>query len=282
MTDRAPKVEMTAHRSRRARHRQVAQVLARHGLGFLVGVLGLERMVPFQRGLLGHARREQPYTRPEHLRLALEELGPAFVKLGQVLSTRADLLPPEYQAELARLQDRVPPEPWERVKAVIFEELGRRPEELFGELAPEPLAAASIGQAYGGRLPGGEVVVVKVRRPGVVELVEEDLELIEELAQVAARRWERARDYDLVGLAREMAQVLRSELDYVQEGRSAERIAASFAGWPELDVPRVHWDLTTSRVLTLDLVSGLKVTDRDGLDAPASIAPPWPVPRRGC
>jgi ubiquinone biosynthesis protein len=260
-------VDQDGRRSRRARHRQVAEVLARHGLGFLLGALGLERMVPFQRGLLGHLRREQPYTRPEHLRLALQELGPAFVKLGQILSTRADLLPPEYQAELAHLQDQVPAEPWERIRTVLHEELGRPPEDLFAELAHESLAAASIGQAHLARLPTGDAVVVKVRRPGVVERVEEDLEVIQELAQAATRRWQRARDYDLVGLARELGEVLRSELDYVQEGRSAERIAASFADWPELHVPRVHWNLTTSRVLTLDLVSGLRVTDREGLDA---------------
>ncbi len=123
--------------------------------------------------------------------------------------------------------------------------------------------------------------MVKVRRPGVVERPEEDLEVIQELAQEASRRCERARDYDLVGLARELAEVLRSELDYRQEGHSAERIAASFDGWPELHVPRVHWQLTTSRVLTLDLISGLKVTTKRASTRPASTAPAWPASPRG-
>ena len=254
----------TAHGGR---YRQIADVLARHGLGYLVGVAGLERFIPFERGLLGHARRAEPYSRPEHLRLALEELGATFIKLGQILSTRADLLPPEYQAELAKLQDSAPPVPWSRVEEVLVTELGQPIEAAFVSFDPAPLAAASIGQAHTASLPDGTEVVVKVRRPGVVEQIEEDLEILQNLAAAASRRWELADQYDLVGVAQEFAQTLRAELDYIREGRSAERFAASFADDADVHIPRVLWETTTARVLTLERVRGIKINDLAALDA---------------
>ena len=249
------------------RYREIAEVFSRHGMGFLVGVAGLERLVPFQRGLLGHDRRAEPYTRPEHLRLAFEQLGATFVKLGQILSTRPDLLPPGYQAELAKLQDAAPHVPGEEIRELIARELGRRPEEAFASFQSEPLAAASIGQAHAATLADGTEVVVKVRRPGVVEQVEEDLEILQNLAARASRHWEAAADYDLVGLADEFAQTLRSELDYLREGRNAERFAANFAGDPDVHIPKVLWETTTSRVLTLERIRGVNVADRQALDA---------------
>ena len=256
-----------------SRYRQLAEILARHGLGYLVGVVGLERFVPFERGLLGHARRAEPYTRPEHLRLALEELGATFVKLGQILSTRADLLPPEYQTELAKLQDAAPPVPSATIEAALVAELGQPTETSFASFDPTPLAAASIGQAHAATLLDGTEVVVKVRRPGVVEQVEEDLEILQDLAAAASRRWEQADQYDLVGLAQEFAQTLRAELDYIREGRSAERFSASFAENLDVHIPRVFWETTTARVLTLERVRGIKINALDALDA-AAIARP--------
>ncbi len=252
---------------RPSRGRQIAEVLGRHGLGYLVGMLGLERFVPFHHGLLGHPRRLEPYTRPEHIRMALEDLGAAWIKLGQILSTRADLLPPEYLAELAKLQDAAPPVPVEAVRAVIASELGRPPEEVFASFDPTPLAAASIGQAHAATLFDGTEVVVKVRRPGVVEQVEQDLELFLNLAAAASRRWELAEEYDLVGLAQEFAQTLRAELDYLREGRNAERFAQNFAGDPTVHIPRVFWETTTSRVLALERIRGIKINDLPALEA---------------
>lgn len=252
---------------RRRRYRRIATVLARHGLGYFIGVLGLERLLPFQRGLFGHAARDEPYTRPEHLRLVLEELGPAWVKIGQVLSTRPDLLPPEYQRELTKLQDSAPPVAVDQIRAAIEVELGQSPDRLFSRFDALPLAAASIGQAHAAALHDGTEVVVKVRRPGVVEQIEEDLAILRELAVTASRRWERAADYDLVGLADEFAATLRAELDYPREGRSAERFAANFAGEPAVHIPRVFWATTTPGVLTLERISGIKVTDHAVLEA---------------
>jgi ubiquinone biosynthesis protein len=252
-------------RNHLGRYRQIAEVLARHGLGYLIGVLSLDRFVPLR--IFGHPRRAEAASRPEHLRLALEELGTTFIKLGQILSTRADLLSEEYQAELARLQDQAPPVPFEEIRATVESELGKPIQEAFASFKAEPLAAASIGQAHAATLPDGTEVVVKVRRPGVVDQVEEDLEILQNLAAAAGRRWEVAEQYDLLGLAQEFAQTLRAELDYIREARSAERFAANFSDEPSVHVPRVLWETTTSRVLTLERIRGAKIDDLAALEA---------------
>lgn len=254
---------MTAHRSR---YQFIAETLARHSLGFLAGVTGMDRIIPFHRGAFGHGRREEPYATPEHVRLALEELGPTFIKLGQLLSTRPDLMPPAYAAELAKLQDDAPAVPVEEIREAIRQELGAEPEELFSRFDAEPLAAASIGQAHTAQLHDGTEVVVKVRRPGVVARVDEDLDILHNLAATASRRWEAARGYDLPGVAQEFAASLRRELDYLEEGRSAERFAENFAA-TDVHIPKVFWDTTTSRVLTLERVVGIKIDDLPALDA---------------
>lgn len=250
-----------------ARYRQIAETLARHGLGFAIGAAGMQRWVPRHQGLLGHSARPEPYSNPEHLRLALEQLGPTFIKLGQVLSTRQDLLPDAYRQELARLQDAAAPVPAAAITAVIERELGAAPQNVFASFDSAPLASASLGQAHAATLADGTEVVVKVRRPRVVEEVALDLEIIANLAVRAERHWEAAADYDLAGIADEFARTLRAELDYLAEGRSAERFRANFASDPGIHIPRVYWESTTSRVLTLERIRGIKVSDLDALDA---------------
>ena len=248
------------------RYRQIADILLRHGLGALVGAAGLDRWLPFHHGLLGHDRRDQPYSNPEHLRLALEQLGPTFVKLGQVLSTRPDLLPEPYRLELAVLQDSAPSVPGSVVQELIGKELGVPPTEAYSSFDPEPLASASIGQAHAATLPGAMEVVVKVRRPGAREQVEVDLEILQNLAVYAGRHWKAAAAYDLEGVVDEFARALRAELDYLREGHNADRFAANFAGDPTVHIPRILWATTTSRVLTLERIRGIKVNDLSGLD----------------
>ena len=245
------------------RERQIAEVLARHGMSHLVGVLGLERL----RGVTGRPPRQEPYSSPRELRLALEELGPTFIKLGQIVSTRGDLLGPEYRSELAKLQDAGPSVPWAEIREVAERELGGGIDGAFASFEPEPLAAASIGQAHAATLHDGTEVVVKIRRPGVVEEVQEDLEILQNFAARAARLWEPAAQIDLVGIAEEFARQLRAELDYLAEGRNAERFARNFADQPDAQIPRVFWETTTSRLITLERVRGMKVTDFAALDA---------------
>jgi ubiquinone biosynthesis protein len=245
-----------------ARYRQIAEALLSHGLGWMVSATGLERFLP--RPI--QSRSETP-TPPQRLRLALEELGAAFIKLGQFLSTRPDLLPPDYQAELAKLQDDAPPIASEAACERIEMELGRPVQELFTSFDPQPLAAASIGQAHAAMLPDGTELVIKVRRPGVVEQIEEDLEILLNLATALDRRWEFAKKFDVIGLAEEFATTLRSELNYLQEGRNAERFAENFADEPSVHIPKVFWETTTSRVLTLERIRGTKISDLSSLDS---------------
>ena len=253
-------------RNHHKRYRQIVDIIGRHGLGFILGAHRLEDLLPFhQSGSVSDQAHQA--TRPEHLRLALEELGPTFIKLGQILSTRGDLLPAPYLDELARLQDGVPPMATHEVRRIIEEELGRPLEEAFVRFEIAPLASASIGQAHLAVLHDGTEVVVKLRRPGVVEQVDEDLHILIDLAGVAERRWSVARHYDLVAIAQEFAQTLREELDYLHEGRNVERFADNFSDDPSVHIPRVYWETTTARVLTLERIQGAKISDVDAIEA---------------
>lgn len=249
------------------RSREIASVLTRHGLGWLVARAGLGGLVPFERGWLGHAVRETPYTRAEHLRMALSELGGAFIKLGQVLSTRPDFIPPEYVAEFSKLQDAAPPVPFEEICNVICDELGQPPEDLFDEFDPQPLASASIGQVHAGKLRSGQSVIIKVQRPDVAERIEEDLEILSGMANWAESHTASGRDYNLPALVDEFAFTLRNELDYQREGQNADRFRRNFANDPGVYIPRVYWEFTADRVLTMERVGGIKVSDMSALDA---------------
>ena len=238
------------------RSRQIARTLLSHGWDFL---RNNEERNAGQNSVTSNAR-------PLHLRLALEELGTTFIKLGQLLSTRADLMPPQYLVELRKLQDSAPPVPFAEIQQAIVTELGEPIENLFAEFDSTPLAAASIGQAHAATLRDGTEVVVKVRRPGVVEQVNEDLEILKELAATAIRHSNFAAQYDLIGLVEEFSQTLRAELDYIREGHSAERFASNFVTDSHIHIPRVFWDATTSRVLTLERIRGVKINDLVALD----------------
>jgi ubiquinone biosynthesis protein len=246
------------------RYAEVAEILARHGFGSLVSRLGLGRLH------LGSGNGQpENVTNPERLRRALEELGPTFIKLGQVLSTRPDILPPDFLVELSKLQSEAPPVPAGIIRALIEQELGATPEELFATFSDSPLASASIGQAHAATLHDGTAVVVKVRRPGVVAQVQEDLEILQNLAHQASRNWAAVADYNLEAIATGFAETLRAELDYLQEGRNAERFATNFANDPSIHVPKIFWHTTTSRVLTIERIFGLKIDDAEVLAMPA-------------
>lgn len=254
-------------RGRLGRYREVVQILAHHGFGWLLAQLGLTRFVtPFPWGLFGRQHPPAP-TQAEHLRLALEELGVTYIKLGQILSTRSDLLPPDYVTELERLQDAVPPEPAEVIENQIERELGSPPADLFDEFNPEPVGSASIGQVHSARLRSGEEVVIKVQRPGVEALVDEDLAILRDLARAASGRTVWGRIYDLPALVDEFAAILRGELDYLLEGQNADRFRRNFQGDRRLRVPGIYWDYTTRRVLTMERLEGIKINDLPALEA---------------
>jgi ubiquinone biosynthesis protein len=237
----------------------------RYGLSYLAEVIGLGRLVSVADGLVGRAR-ESVHPPAENLRLALEELGPTFIKLGQLLSTRADLLSRDYLAELTKLQDAAPAVPSQIVEEIVERELHAPAETVFATFTAAPLACASVGQAHAARLHDGTEVVVKVRRPNVVEDMERDFEILQNFAARASRHSRTAARYDVVGLADEFVHTLRAQLDYLQETRNAERFSANFGGDPGVQIPRVFPEFTTSRVITLERIRGMKITDLTALE----------------
>lgn len=250
-------MKVATRRAQLARLREISQVMLRHGLGFLLVEAGLSHLVP-------RARRRSA-TRGYHLRAALEELGPTFIKLGQALSTRRDLLPADVIRDLEALQDQAPPMPFSRVREVIEGELGRPLEELFASFTPEPLAAASIGQVHLAVTREGRPVAVKVQRWGIEERVEADLAILEETAALIEARTAWGKQYGLRDLVREFARTIRGELDYRAEAECCTRFGQNFAGDPDVRIPAVLPELTTSRVLTLEYESGIKISDLDAL-----------------
>ncbi|MEW5957960.1 MAG: AarF/ABC1/UbiB kinase family protein [Chloroflexota bacterium] len=250
------------------RYRQIAEVLIGHGFGAILAQLDLDHHLDLPRRLLRRPLdKETEITPAEHVRLALEELGPTFIKFGQILSTRPDLLPPAYLAELGRLQDQVPPEPWAQVKALLEEELAASLEQLFTTFDPAPFAAASLAQVHAATLPDGQAVVVKVQRPDIEKTINLDLDILYDLARLAQERTPLGQYYNLVELTEEFAITLRAELDYRREGRSADRFRANFTGEKQLYVPRVYWDYTSQRILVMERISGIKISDIEALDA---------------
>jgi ubiquinone biosynthesis protein len=244
------------------RYQEIAEVFLRHGFGYLIERLGPE-WAPPRPPVRSADQSASPVTEqdlPAHFRQALEELGPTFVKLGQVLSTRPDLLPPAYVAELSKLQDAVPPVPWEAIRDAITQELGRPPEEIFASIDPEPLGAASLGQVHAATLADGAEVVIKVQRPNIQPTIATDLEILQALAP-AAQRTPEGQIHDFVAEADDFAYTLNNELDYRLEGRNADRFRANFANQPLLYVPHVYWEYTTERVLVLERISGVKIDD---------------------
>jgi ubiquinone biosynthesis protein len=247
-----------------ARARYIAEVLARNGLGSLVELLGLTRFLPpwGLRRIPSASEASARRSIPERIRHTLEELGPTFIKLGQVLSTRADLLPPQYISELTKLLDTAAPEAYEAIAAQIERELGQHPEECFAEFDPAPLASASIGQVHKGRLHSGESVIVKVQRPGVEDTIRADLDLLMRQARFLQHHSRLVRDYRVTDLVEELAYALQSELDYTFEGRNADRLRHNLRDDPEVRIPRVHWELTTRRVITLEALEGCSLTNK--------------------
>ncbi len=246
------------------RYRYIFTVFARHGFGFILSQLPSEP--EWLRDLRPFPTHE-PSTLPAHFRMALEEIGPTFVKLGQMLSTRPDLLPPAYIAELAKLQDEVPPVPWPEIRRVLIAELEDAPELLFRSIDPVPIAAASLGQVHGAILPNGERVVVKIQRPHILPDIETDLEILQDLARYAEQHTPLGKLYNLVEIAEDFADTLHNELNYRLEGRNAERFAINFARERSVYIPEVYWDYTTQRVLVMERIEGVKIDDIPALEA---------------
>ncbi|OSZ69433.1 ubiquinone biosynthesis protein [Sphingomonas sp. IBVSS2] len=247
---------------------EIAAVAARFGLGVLLARLGFAGE--------GADADAGALPLPRRTRLALEALGPSFVKIGQILATRGDLLPPEWIAELEQLHSDAPTLDFETIRAAVEEALGEPPEAAFARFDPVPLAAASMAQVHRARLKDGREVVLKVRRPGIRRAMEADMRLIAELAALVERSSAEARRFEPVALARQLRQAMLEELDFTQEGRNADRIRQDLAGQPGALVPGIHWQWTSETLLVMDYVEGVKPLSAEALAArgidPAAIA----------
>ncbi len=234
------------------RVREITAVLVRHGFGHLVRLAGLDVIGEPEETSLPLARR---------LCRVLTELGPTFVKLGQVLSVRPDIVPRDMMEELSTLQDRVPPASFEEIEALILEELGRPISECFRELDVRPLASASIAQVHRAVLADGSVVAVKVQRPGIEGRIRSDLHILTSLAQLISGRLKLPGFYTPVGIVQEFETAIHLELDFLQEARAAARFRQNFQASPRIIAPRIHGEWSTRRVLVMELLEGRPVSE---------------------
>ena len=257
--------ELAREKGRRARFEAWARVQLYIAFDRFMRVL---RYVIF-RGAEGSARKQARLEKQAvWLRESLIGLGPTFIKIGQALGTRADLLPLEYVKELATLQDQVPPFSTAEAFQIIESELGRSVHECYPEIDSEPIAAASLGQVYRARLATGEEVAVKVQRPNLETTIAFDIAILFRLVKLTNRFFPKANENaDWEGMLREFHSTIFEEMDYVKEGRNADRFRYNFRTWRAVRVPKIYWSHTNTRVLTLDFIRGTKVVDLEGLKA---------------
>lgn len=248
------------------RYSRILSVFARYGFGDILN--RLKYNMPWQSKM---SKKEikgiKTLSTPERVRLAFEELGPTFIKLGQALSSRPDLLSPDFISELSKLQDNVPPFPFEDVRAIIEKQLGKPLEELFEHFEEKHTAAASLAQVHRAKSKIGDDVAVKVQRPGIEQIVETDIRFLHNLAVLAERHIPESRDYQPIRIVDEFARTIRRELDFIREGRSIDRFRKHFRDDQTVHIPAVHWNLTAPRVLTMEYINGIKVSDLENLES---------------
>ncbi|MGE0086571.1 MAG: ABC1 kinase family protein [Desulfococcaceae bacterium] len=251
------------------RYSQILGIFIKYGFGDLIERLNIEQYIEIGLQMISSRRAASPdhkISRPERIRMALEELGPTYVKLGQLLSTRTDLIPIRFIDELSKLQDSVSPLPFEEMAGVIEKELGQPPDRIFAEFERKPIASASIGQVHRAVLRDGESVAVKIQRPGIRKVIEVDLEIMLHLAMLMERNIEEFALHRPVKIVEEFARVLEKELDYANEAANMERFALQFFDDPSVFVPRFFREVSSNRVLTMDYISGIKVSDAEELE----------------
>lgn len=236
-------------------------------LSLLLKLNLLNKKWSYPGGYSDEKKQERMAIQGRWIRESLLELGPTFIKVGQLFSTRADIFPSEYVAELAKLQDRVPAFSYETTAKIIEQEFGKSISELFAHFDPTPLAAASLGQVHKAQLANGTEVVVKVQRPGLKKLFEIDLQILEKIAYYFQNhpRWGQGRDW--LGIYAECCKILWQEVDYLREGQSADTFRRNFRGEDWVKVPRVYWRYTSAQVLTLEYVPGIKISHYEALEA---------------
>ena len=248
------------------RYRQIVGVLFKYGFGQLLDQMRILTLLRLRKKLLKKKVRLEELTYAQRIRLALEELGPTFVKLGQVLSMRPFLIPLELVLELTKLQDEVTPFPFERVKQIVEKELKASLEAHFSSFDTIPMASASLSQVHKAVTKDGRTVVVKVQRPGIKEIIDADLDILNDLVNLLYKYVPESRQYDPKGIREELAKSIRKEIDFNNEGRNIEVFRENFKDEKSVFVPEVFWDKTTSKVLTMGYIDGIKISNLAELD----------------
>jgi ubiquinone biosynthesis protein len=252
------------------RYRTILGVLIKYGFGHFVEELNIDYYLELGKRIVTRDRMPaelERYSQPQRLRLAMEELGPTFIKLGQLLSTRPDVLGQEYIEEFSKLQDKVPAVPIEEIKAQIQREFGYPADELFAEFSTEPIAAASIAQVHSGKLRSGEQVVFKIRRPGIAKVVETDIDVLMGLAYLIEQHVPAIAPYDPIGLVKEFRRNILREMNFTREGHTVDRFALNFEESTTVYVPKIFWDYSGEIVLTMEYVPGIKISELEELQA---------------
>ncbi len=252
------------------RYRTILGVLIKYGFGHFVEQLNIDYYLELGKRIVTLDKIHKDLERlsqPQRLRLAMEELGPTFIKLGQLLSTRPDVLGKEYITEFSKLQDKVPAVSFDEINAQVQRELGYPASELFSTFSREPLAAASIAQVHRGKLKSGEEVVFKVRRPGIVKIIETDIDVLMGLAYLIEQHVPAVALYDPVGLVKEFRRSIMREVNFTREGRTIDRFAVNFADSTSVYVPKIFWDYSGEMVLTMEYVPGIKISALEELTA---------------
>jgi ubiquinone biosynthesis protein len=244
------------------RLKEILSVISRYGFGYFLNLPKIERYFRFGRGVFTKKGSTVKHlTLPERARLAMEELGPTFVKLGQILSTRPDLIPQEFADEFSKLQDNVAGFSNAQVEECIKKELGRPINELFAEFEEIPVAAASLSQVHKAKLSSGEIVAVKIQRPDIEDRINTDISILFDLVQFVEKRMVNGQAYQPIEIVKEFAKAIKKELDFVNEARNIDKFRNNFKYIENVRIPLVYWDLTSIKVLTMEFIDGVKIAE---------------------
>ncbi|MDQ1265438.1 MAG: ubiquinone biosynthesis protein [Bacteroidota bacterium] len=249
------------------RFRTILNVLIKYGFSDILNMLKINHYLKIGNSFIFRKRAKElkMLSRPERIRKAIEELGTTFIKLGQIISTRPDLIPPEYINELSKLQDSVPVFSFDSVKKIIYQELGKNIEDIFLEFDANPIAAASIGQVHKAKLKSGTMVVVKVQRPGIRQIIEIDLEILMRLAKLAEKNVEEFEFHKPVQTLEEFSRTLMKELNYLAEASNIEQFSRYFKDDPNIVVPKVFREFSSEKALVMEYIDGIKISDMEQL-----------------
>ncbi|MCK4448806.1 MAG: AarF/ABC1/UbiB kinase family protein, partial [Candidatus Marinimicrobia bacterium] len=245
------------------RYNQVIKILLKYGFDEVVDAASKDLIIRFGEKFIPRLRSKKKLgtSRAERLRKAIEELGPTFIKMGQVLSMRPDIIPPDFAYELQKLQDDVTPIPFEEVEKVIQNELKSDPYEIFTEISKKPLAAASIAQVHRGKFKDGKNIVLKVQRPGTRAVIDVDIEILGDLARVLSKYFQDKLIQDPIAILNEFDKSIHRELDFIQEGKNISRFKRNFDKDPTVFFPSYYSEYSTSKLLVMDYVDGIKASD---------------------